>query len=398
MKFNLMYYHRLPFPSASGQTIAIIRDFFAISRLIGAVHLFYRSPKAFDEKSLNRLLKDYGGQVDEKFHFHCIQDGWFGKKRTMNMASSLIRSSRAPFFIVARTFQHIGAGICLRKRHKDQMIKAVMELHQDPFPHIYLKKENRPIKAFRRFYAAKKTYMQADALLCNTKAQIDYLKKLFPGHALTKYLPSGCPDSFFSNGEKKASAKGNDSKIRIRYAGRLSSWKNPIIMFEALQLLPDNYVLDIAGGKLGDEEKSKRQIEEMARRFHVRERVNYFGFLPPLKVADFLKGADCLVLPLGQSPEAKLFTSPLKLFEYAASARPMAVTRVPSTQNLIRDGEHAVMAAPGSASDTASAIEKIVKDKDLASRIVRNARNWAKKYSVSNRAVEYVAFLDSLLS
>ena len=397
-KFHLMYYHRLPFPSASGQTIAIIRDFFAVSRRIGTVHLFYRGLKAYDEANLDRLLGDYGGAIDDKFHFHCIEDGWFGKRRTMAKAMSLVEATTNPFFVVARTFAQSKAGLALRNRYGKDRVKVVMELHQDPFPHLHWKEKGRPVKAFLKWRDARRIYMRADGLLCNTWPQVEYIDRLFPGHARVEYLPSGCPDHFFSENDGTSAEKKDGDKVRIRYAGRFSTWKNPEIMVEALRHLPEHYVLDLAGGRMDDGGESARQVETMAQRHGVPGRVNYVGFLPPVKVSEFLKGADCLFLPLGQSPEGKFFTSPLKLFEYAASAKPMAVTRVPSTEGLVKDGEHALMAVPGSASDAARAIRQIAEDKALAKRLAQNAKAWARQYSVGNRAVKYVEFLKTLLA
>ncbi len=50
MDFRIIYYHRLSFPSRSGQTIAVIRDFFELSKLVQRVDLIYRARARWDRR------------------------------------------------------------------------------------------------------------------------------------------------------------------------------------------------------------------------------------------------------------------------------------------------------------------------------------------------------------
>ena len=54
-----------------------------------------------------------------------------------------------------------------------------------------------------------------------------------------------------------------------------------------------------------------------------------------------------LVLPNPASAISSAFTSPLKLFEYMASGRPIVASDLPSLREVLRDGENALLVAPG---------------------------------------------------
>jgi len=83
----------------------------------------------------------------------------------------------------------------------------------------------------------------------------------------------------------------------------------------------------------------------------------------------------------------------MKLFEYAGSGVPMVVTRQPTTESLVEEDVHALMAAPGSAGDLAAAIGRLLADPALGSRLAARAREWVAQYSCAERARRYEQFL-----
>jgi len=179
----------------------------------------------------------------------------------------------------------------------------------------------------------------------------------------------------------------------MRYAGTFQTWKNTYIIIEALKYLPDHVVLDIAGGKLGANEITKKMLDSQTQIHGVHNRVNYFGFLLPKQVSLFLAEADCLILPLGNNMQSRFFTSPIKLFEYAASNVPMIVTRQPTTLSLLEDGVHALMVKPNSVKDLARAVQYILDNYDVGQQLAYNAKRWVTQYSTDSRAAKYKNFL-----
>ena len=69
--------------------------------------------------------------------------------------------------------------------------------------------------------------------------------------------------------------------------------------------------------------------------------------LSPRDARRRLADADVLVLPNPASAISNRFTSPLKLFDYMASGRPIVASNLPAIREILRDTENAVLVEPG---------------------------------------------------
>ncbi len=396
MDSTLIYFHRIHFPSASGQTIAILRDYFAMSEALETVHIFYRSPVPLEVAQMDDSLNHYGAKLTSSFKMHCISEGWFGKYRLRDKVIQLIKSSDNPVIIATRTLRHARTGISIRDKFSSHPIKVVLELHQVAIPHMVYQEQNRNWKAFLSLKKEKKIFCKVDGILCTAPPQSTILDQKFPHHAPAIVLPNSYNATFFQFLPEKTTQRKRNT-FHIRYAGQFSTWKNTDVMLKALKLLSDNVVLDVAGGKLGANQVTKKMLATQSQIHGIQNRVNFFGFLPPRQVSLFLAEADCLVLPLGNNVQSRFFTSPMKLFEYAASNVPMVVTRQPSTSSLIQDGVHALMVKPDSPQDLARAVKYIMNNYSLGQKLADNAKKWVARYSTEARCVRYKDFLDKLI-
>ncbi|MDM8552221.1 glycosyltransferase family 4 protein [Desulfobacterales bacterium HSG2] len=395
MDYTLIYYHRIHFPSASGQTIQVLRDYYAMSGKAGIVHILYRSRSPLNEMQTNDSLVDYGAELTPSFRMHCIADGLFGKYRTKRKVIHLTKLSEKTVIIVTRTLDHARDAISIRDKFRSRGVKVILELHETAIPHVIYHEERRNFKAFFSLRNEKKVFHDVDGILCTAPPQLTTLDRIFPNHASAVILPNQY-DPSFQSAPKKSRKRGKDA-FHIRYAGQFSEWKNTDVMIKALMFLPENIVLDIAGGSLGDEEATEKMLMEKSRKHGVEKRVNYVGFLPPTRVLSFLTDADCLLLPLGDNAQSRLFTSPMKLFEYAASGVPMVVTRQPTTLTLIKEGIHALMADPDSPKELAEAVKSISADNKFAQKLAENAKKWVAQYAPDKRVEKYKEFLLSVV-
>ena len=395
MNFTLIYFHRINFPSASGQTIQVIRDYYAMSESFN-VHLLYRSPVTLKTDQINDILADHGAQLAASFNLHCIKEGWLGRHRLKKKVATLIKSSKDPIFIVTRVLDHAETALSIRKRFSFPIIKVILELHETAIPHMVYKEKNRHLKASFSLKKEKKIFRNVDGILCTVPTQLEILDEKFPQHAPAIVLPNSYNPAFFHLLNEKKN-KSKKSTFHMRYAGTFQTWKNTFIMIKALKYLPDQAVLDIAGGKLGANEITKKMLSRQAEIHGVTTRVNYFGFLSPNQVSLFLAEADCLLLPLGNNMQSRFFTSPIKLFEYAASNVPMIVTRHPTTLSLIEDGVHSLMVEPNSAEDLARAARLLMSNYDIGQQLAYNSKRWVTQYSTDSRAAKYKHFLFALI-
>lgn len=177
----------------------------------------------------------------------------------------------------------------------------------------------------------------------------------------------------------------------VVYVGHLYDWKGADILAQAAGLLPEACLVFVGGTKI-DAENFKQQHGQ-------RENILMVGHQPRQQVPLYLRAADVLVLPnsaFSQSPRlityTRFDTSPIKLFEYMASGRPIVASALPSIKEVVNEN-NAVLFSPDNAAELAQAIKKVLNDKDLAQRIAQQAQIDVQEYTWENRARIIIEFI-----
>jgi glycosyltransferase involved in cell wall biosynthesis len=114
-------------------------------------------------------------------------------------------------------------------------------------------------------------------------------------------------------------------------------------------------------------------------------------------VAEELARASVVCVPFLKSAMTERHTSPIKLFEALAAGRPIIATDLPSSREILREGETARLVAPGEPAALAAAIQALLQDRDLAERLARTAWGEAPRYSWDARAKAILAAIEDVL-
>jgi glycosyltransferase involved in cell wall biosynthesis len=114
--------------------------------------------------------------------------------------------------------------------------------------------------------------------------------------------------------------------------------------------------------------------------------VTLVGFKPPAEVPDYLAAADILVLPTTSDLPYAAYTSPLKLFEYMASGRPIVASDLPVLREVLEDQVNALLFPPHDAAALAGAVERLWHDVELRRRLADQAWADVQSYSWNERA------------
>ncbi len=174
------------------------------------------------------------------------------------------------------------------------------------------------------------------------------------------------------------------NKKIVIYTGHLFKWKGVDTLVEAAELLKDVLFIFV-GGMVSDVEKFKKG--------HSLENILFLGHRPYRDIPLFLKAADVLVLPNEKEEKiSELYTSPLKLFEYMASRRPIIASDLPSIRDVL-DEKSAVFFEPGNANHLAKGIEKIIESENLAQALSARVFEKVQNYTWQKRAEKILEFI-----
>jgi glycosyltransferase involved in cell wall biosynthesis len=179
----------------------------------------------------------------------------------------------------------------------------------------------------------------------------------------------------------------------IGYAGHLYPWKGVDLVVEAAAALTGTRALIIGGH---EQEPDLARVKKVATDLDCSSRVTFTGLLAPTEVAARLREADVLVLPNPASAVSNAFTSPLKLFEYMASGRPIVASDLPSIREVLTDGRNALLVPPGNAPALSTAIRRLRDDRALGARLAAQARDDVRAYTWETRAERLEALFEEV--
>ena len=100
----------------------------------------------------------------------------------------------------------------------------------------------------------------------------------------------------------------------------------------------------------------------------------FFDRQPYEQMHLWLAAADVLVMPLPDHPRFTRVTSPMKVFEYMTSDRPMIVSELPALRDVLSNEQNALMVPPGDVDSFARAVVRLLQDQNLAATLAHNAR------------------------
>jgi len=169
----------------------------------------------------------------------------------------------------------------------------------------------------------------------------------------------------------------------IGYAGHLYPWKGVDLVIEAVAALTETRGL-IVGGH--EREPDLARVKAFAEALDCLPRVTFTGLIAPADVAGRLRECSVLVLPNPASAISREFTSPLKLFEYMASDRPIVASDLPSLREVLRHEENALLVEAGNPQALVAAIDRIRQDPALGERLARQAAEDVRAYTWGRRA------------
>jgi glycosyltransferase involved in cell wall biosynthesis len=178
-------------------------------------------------------------------------------------------------------------------------------------------------------------------------------------------------------------------KIRVGYAGHLYSGRGVDIIGATAALMP-NVEFHLVGG-------TDQDVKAWKGKFIDTKNLYFHGHVRPAEVSAYLNSFDILLAPYqekvavsGGGGDTSKWMSPLKIFEYMASGKPMIVSDLPVLREVLTHGENSLLCQPSDVEEWAKAIRALINDPLSARKISDRALgDFESRYSWKARA-EYI--------
>jgi len=177
-------------------------------------------------------------------------------------------------------------------------------------------------------------------------------------------------------------------KRLVVYTGHLYFHKGADTLAQSAKFFASDMIAVIVGGTETDLRRFRTAYGDIQNLLIVGQR-------PHADIPYYLRAADILVLPNSESSEiSRLYTSPMKLFEYMASGIPIVASDLPSLREVI-DESSAYFFHPDKPRLLYEAIIEVSNSHESAQERAKAGLVLAKAYSWENRAERIIDFINA---
>ena len=177
-----------------------------------------------------------------------------------------------------------------------------------------------------------------------------------------------------------------DRKI-IVYTGSfyLRDWKGINVLLDSVKYFSDDYLFVLIGGEEGEIDKIKIS--------YPFDNILLIPRRPHKEIPFYLEAADVLVLPNKKGEEiSEKYTSPMKMFEYMASGRPVVASSLLSIREILSDN-NAVLVEPNNPMALAEGIKKTLQNTELSDKISKQSFYDVQNYTWGKRVEKIINFI-----
>lgn len=364
----------------AGATVTLIRPYYFGLANVRALRRFYKVQETFRIATLPTLLSLSHPQRPSSRHLP-----WIGGATMQIMAGlyalcTLAAAGRRRTVVYSRNVNAAAVILWLRKTIlKKANVRVFYEAHslaQQPQNYFHYVLRN------------------ADGLISITESlRLDLIKipqvradRLFvaPDAALRQ-----ADDSAPSRSEaRRVLGLADDRHSVVVYTGSFKVGKGVHILEQAAGYLPEDVHIFFVGGD--PEQVQARRSASGAQRGAT---CHWPGHVEPTRVRLYQRAADICVLPNTAEGAWQAYTSPLKMFEYMAAAKPIVASDLAVLREVLVHERNALLVPPGNPQALANAINRIRLDPALAQHLARQAAADAAAHTWEDRAKHIIQFI-----
>lgn len=171
----------------------------------------------------------------------------------------------------------------------------------------------------------------------------------------------------------------------LLFLGRLRHYKSVDVVIRAMPQLLEvfpNLGLHIAGSGPANE-----TLRSLASQLGILDHVQFHGFVSEERKKSLLQAAHVVVNPSMKEGWG------LTVLEANACGTPVVGARVPGLRDSIVHEDTGLLVPHGDANALAAAVSRLLLDDELRDQMGRRAREWAKRFSWSESAGQFLDFM-----
>lgn len=394
-KVRIFYFSITRFPWRYANSIQILHTTHAMAKKGNEVHLFVRKPPQEEVCSQEEILDHYGLCDSPNLNIHqvpVINVIYKAKKWTLIYYFILFLNS-IPYLIFKKpSVIYTRDPLLILLYRIFGWIFGILLAYEIHIPIDVYYKERKSLENNFSIKGEKKRAILIEDGAINLSNKIVVITKKLEELYLKKGIskekiivaPDGVDLRLFKGFFKLESR--NELKIPIHkkiicYTGTLHKWKGVYILAKSMESLPDS-ILYVIGGKTDLEVKKFREFVNNEK----IKNVVVVGYVKPNQIPKFVSASDVVVLPnTSRENTSKYYTSPLKLFEYMASKKPIVASDLPSIREILNE-ENAILVEPDNPKALAEGIKNVLEDEELAKKLTEKAYEEVQKYTWDKRA------------
>lgn len=227
-------------------------------------------------------------------------------------------------------------------------------------------------------------WRKARGVIANSKGLQELAWKSLPGLKV-EVVPNGVDQELF---DLIRPNQENTGEINILFAGRFTHQKGVDLLLNSLSLV--NAKIPKSQVWLAGDGPERKQMEKLAESIDSGGcfSIKFLGWKNRSEMYELYQKADIFVLPSRDEG------MPNALLEAMASALPVVATKVPGSEELVKDGQNGFLIEKEDKKALAQALEKLILDQNLRIKMGTAGRRTAGEYSWGRVADQFVAHFD----
>ena len=183
-----------------------------------------------------------------------------------------------------------------------------------------------------------------------------------------------------------------ENKKIICYCGKFKTMnmdKGIHDILKSLKYLSEDIIFLAVGGSDKDIEHYQNIVKDLK----VDQRVIFIGHVAQGDLAYYQKAADILLMPFPYHKHYAEFMSPIKMFEYMASQKPIVTSDLPTIREVLNEN-NSLFCRSDNPEDLSKKIKYIFNNPEHTLSIAKQAHKDVQKFSWSNRVQSILDFIN----